>query len=158
MKTFRILLCVAMLALTTVGCRSTQGVSSTPQQAERHDYTVMTFTGTVDGMSVSGQVRMDRDKVIWCSVSKFIEVGRAMATPDSVWVKAPLLGQDRKGNYNDLSRVAKAPLTFADLQGILESDDAERRIEELARRLDITMQVRITRREKVENLSFPFNK
>ncbi len=147
-----------MLALTTVGCRSTQGVSSTPQQAERHDYTVMTFTGTVDGMSVSGQVRMDRDKVIWCSVSKFIEVGRAMATPDSVWVKAPLLGQDRKGNYNDLSRVAKAPLTFADLQGILESDDAERRIEELARRLDITMQVRITRREKVENLSFPFNK
>ena len=38
-----------MLALTTVGCRSTQGVSSTPQQAERHDYTVMTFTGTVDG-------------------------------------------------------------------------------------------------------------
>lgn len=147
-----------MLALTTVGCRSTQGVSSTPQQAERHDYTVMTFTGTVDGMSVSGQVRMDRDKVIWCSVSKFIEVGRAMATPDSVWVKAPLLGQDRKGNYNDLSRVAKAPLTFADLQGILESDDAERRIEELARRLDITMQVRITRREKVESLSFPFNK
>lgn len=147
-----------MLALTTVGCRSTQGVSSTPQQAERHDYTVMTFTGTVDGMSVSGQVRMDRDKVIWCSVSKFFEVGRAMATPDSVWVKAPLLGQDRKGNYNDLSRVAKAPLTFADLQGILESDDAERRIEELARRLDITMQVRITRREKVENLSFPFNK
>lgn len=147
-----------MLALTIVGCRSTQGVSSTPQQAERHDYTVMTFTGTVDGMSVSGQVRMDRDKVIWCSVSKFIEVGRAMATPDSVWVKAPLLGQDRKGNYNDLSRVAKAPLTFADLQGILESDDAERRIEELARRLDITMQVRITRREKVENLSFPFNK
>ncbi len=147
-----------MLALTTVGCRSTQGVSSTPQQAERHDYTVMTFTGTVDGMSVSGQVRMDRDKVIWCSVSKFIEVGRAMATPDSVWVKAPLLGQDRRGNYNDLSRVAKAPLTFADLQGILESDDAERRIEELARRLDITMQVRITRREKVENLSFPFNK
>ena len=147
-----------MLALTTVGCRSTQGVSSTPRQAERHDYTVMTFTGTVDGMSVSGQVRMDRDKVIWCSVSKFIEVGRAMATPDSVWVKAPLLGQDRKGNYNDLSRVAKTPLTFADLQGILESDDAERRIEELARRLDITMQVRITRREKVENLSFPFNK
>ena len=57
-----------------------------------------------------------------------------------------------------MSRVAKTPLTFADLQGILESDDAERRIEELARRLDITMQVRITRREKVENLSFPFNK
>ena len=48
-----------MLALTTVGCRSTQGVSSTPQQAERHDYTVMTFTGTVDGMSVSGQVLME---------------------------------------------------------------------------------------------------
>ena len=158
MKTFRVLLCVAMLALTTVGCRSTQGVSPTPSQTERHDYTVMTFTGMVDGMSVSGQVRTDKDRVIWCSVNKFIELGRAMATTDSIWVRVPMLNRYQQGNYDDLSRLAQRRITFTDLQAILESDDVERRVTELARQLGMTVTIKITKKEKAETLTFPFNK
>lgn len=144
--------------LTLVGCRSTRTATSTPQTTEESRYTVMTFTGTVDGISVNGQVRMERDRVIWCSVSKFIELGRAMATPDSVWVQVPMLNRNQKGDYNDLSRVAQRRLTFNDLQDILESADAEQRIAELAQGLNLAAQVRITRREKADKLTFPFNK
>lgn len=149
-----------LLVLTLASCRSLKNPtpSPTPSPAESHDYTVMTFTGTMDGMTVNGQVRMDHDKMIWCSASKFIELGRAMATPDSVWVRASFIGRDQQGDYNDLSRMAKKQLTFEDLQSILESDDAEQRIEELARALGFSVQVRITRREKVAKLTFPFNK
>lgn len=150
---------MAMAAFLMAGCRSTQTVTPTPApQEERHDYTVMAFTGTANGINVSGQVRMDKDKVIWCSVNKFIELGRAMATPDSVWVRVPLANRYQKGDYNDLSRKVGRHMTFADLQAILESDDAERRIEELARSLNLAVTVKITRKTKAEKLSFPFDK
>lgn len=151
-----------LVVLSMASCRSLKSTSPsptpTPEPVESHDYTVMTFTGTMEGITVNGQVRMDHDKVIWCSASKFIELGRAMATPDSVWVRASFIGRDQQGDYNDLSRMAKRSLTFSDLQGILESDDAGQRIEELARTLGYAVQVRITRREKVAKLTFPFNK
>ena len=155
-----ILLGLGLMAMMAVGCRSTRQASApTPVETPSESlYTVMTFTGTVEGISVNGQVRMEHGKVIWCSVSKFIELGRAMATPDSVWVRASFIGRDQQGDYNDLSRMAKRSLTFSDLQGILESDDAGQRIEELARTLGYAVQVRITRREKVAKLTFPFNK
>ena len=148
-----------LAAMVVAGCRGTKSiVEPTPQQEERHDYTVMTFNGTVDGMSVSGQVRMERDKQIWCSVNKFIEVGRALATTDSVWVRVPLMNRYQKGDYKDLSRLANMQLTFKDLQGILESDDVEQKIEELGRRFGVAMRVKILRKEKVEKLTFPFDK
>ena len=49
-------------------------------------------------------------------------------------------------------------LTFKDLQGILESDDVEQKIEELGRRFGVAMRVKILRKEKVEKLTFPFDK
>ena len=159
MKTRKALLYLALAAtFALTGCRSTRTVAPIPPATETHDYTVMTFTGTVDGISVNGQVRMERNRVIWCSVSKFVELGRAMATPDSVWVQVPMLNRNQKGDYNDLSRVTHRRMSFADLQGILESDDAERRIAELAQELNLSVQVRITRREKADKLTFPFNK
>lgn len=145
-------------AIALAGCRSTRTASPTPPATEQHDYTVMTFTATVEGMSVNGQVRMEKDRVIWCSVNKFIEVGRAMATTDSLWVQVPMLNRYQQGNYNDLSRLAQTNLTFADLQDMLESDDAERRIVALAQRLGVSMTLKITRKEKVKSLTFPFNK
>lgn len=157
-RTAWIILLIA--SLTVTGCRSVKpaGPTPTPQEEETHDYTVMAFSGTVDGMSVSGQVRMDRDKVIWCSVSKIIELGRAMATPDSVWVRIPVAGRYQQGDYKDLGRLAGQKLSFADLQAILESDDPEERIRELAQRFDVSLTVKITRKEKVQKLTFPFNK
>ncbi|MBR1549505.1 MAG: DUF4292 domain-containing protein [Bacteroidales bacterium] len=154
------LLALTLLALVATGCRSTRPTPAptpvvTPTESQ---YTVMTFSGTVEGISVSGQVRMEHGKVIWCSVSKFIELGRAMATPDSLWVRATMMDLDRKGDYRDLERLSGRRIAFADLEAILLSDDADERIAALGRQLGYNVQVHITRREKADRLTFPFNK
>lgn len=150
---------LALLLLTLAGCRSSRqaaGTASTPEQ--RREYTVMTFSATADGISVNGQVRMARDSVIWVSVNKFIEVGRALATTDSIWVRSMLLPQPMAGDYRDLKRKAKLDLSFDDLQAILLADDAERRIAALAKRMGYDATVKITRRENPSSLTFPFKK
>ena len=159
MRNWKIILLMILGAMVVTGCRSTKtAVDPAAQQKETHDYTMMTFAGTVENLSVTGQVRMDRDKVIWCSVNKFIEVGRAMATPDSVWVQVPLMGRFERVDYNELSRMTKRHITFADLQAILESDDYEREITELAKSIGLSASITITKRIKAEKLTFPFDK
>ncbi len=120
--------------------------------------TVMTFTATVDGISVNGQLRMATDSIIWVSVTKLVELGRAMATPDSVWVNVPLANKYFKGNYHDISRRIDHQVSFHSLQKILEADNPERQIERLASQMGFDAKVRITRRQKVERISFPFVK
>lgn len=152
---------LVLLALAATGCRSTRNVTeppTTPVVETTPAYTVITFTGTVEGLGVSGQVRMEKGKVIWGSVSKFVELGRAMATPDSVWVRMPLMGRNQEGDYRDLERLTGNRISFADLEAILESEDAEERIAALGKRMGMSVQVKITRREKAEKLTFPFNK
>ena len=151
---------LGLMAMMAVGCRSTRQASApTPVETPSESlYTVMTFTGTVEGISVNGQVRMEHGKVIWCSVSKFIELGRAMATPDSVWLRAPLLGRNDAGDYRMVKRRTGLDISFADLQDILEADDAEQRIANLARRFGVTLTVKIKKRERVDTLTFPFRK
>ena len=146
--------------LVTTGCRSSRETTRPQAAPERtaRTYTVMTYTATVDGMSVNGQVRMAQDSIIWLNANKFIEVGRAMATPDSVWVNVPLMGQRLSGDYNDVSRKVRTKVSFNDLQEILESPDAGERIATLARRLGYEATIRITKREQVKSLTFPFNR
>ena len=86
-----------------------------------------------EGTSVSGQVRIAHDSLIWLSVTKIIELGRAMATPDSVWVTVPIANKRFAGNYHDVERHSKQPVNFAMLQEIATADDAEERIEAMAR-------------------------
>ena len=151
---------LGLMALVATGCRSTRPAAVPTPVATPvvHDYTVMTFNGIVEGMSVSGQVRMERGKVIWCSVSKLIELGRAMATPDSVWVRVPMMGLTQDGDYRDVERLTGRRITFGDLEEILASADAEQRIAALGKELGYTVNLKITRREKVDKLTFPFNK
>ena len=52
--------------------------------------------------------------------------------------------------------MAKMKITFADLEAILESDDAERQIAELGKRFGAEVKVKITKRERTGKLSFPF--
>lgn len=147
---------VGLLAVATMaGCRSTRTATPTPTE-QPSEYSMMRFTGTVDGMSIDGQVRREHGKVIWVSVSKLIELGRAMATQDSVWLRVPLMDRYQQGDYRDLERMAKMKITFADLEAILESDDAERQIAELGKRFGAEVKVRITKRERTGKLSFPF--
>ena len=129
----------------------------TPEpQAPKRELSVMTFTATVDGMNVNGQVRMASDSVLWVSVSKIIELGRAKATPDSVFINVPFLNKQFAGDYNEVSRRAGRTVSFEWLQHIATAPDAEKQAAVLARQLGLDAEVKITRREKVEKLTFPY--
>lgn len=160
-----IFLFFAIALLAVAACRSQRDTAATPDTpgtpatpAAEARYIVISFTGTVDGISVNGQVRMAKDSLIWCSVTKLLEVGRAMATPDSVWVRSSLLGVNEAGTFSQAQRKAKTNLTFSQIQELLMSDDAEQRLAEMSSTLGHPATVRITRRQQVDRLSFPFNK
>ena len=134
------LVAVATLVLVLTGCRSSRvATGTTAPTVEEPVYTALTFSGEVDGISVN-----------------FIELGRAIATPDSVRVRIPMMSRRFDGNYQDLQRATGAKTSFAELQEILESDDAEARIATLAQSLGHTAAIRITKRERKETLNFPF--
>ena len=145
---------VAAVMLAT-GCRSSEKASKSSVQRE---YLTMNFSGEADGLSFTGQLRMATDSVIWCNFSKIIEVGRAMATRDSVWVRIPLLGRNDAGDYRMVERVAGFRITFDELQAILLGNNTEEEIRRLAKRMGHDVTVRIKKRERVDNLTFPFNK
>lgn len=171
-----IILCVA--ALLMGGCRSSRRAATpsgdaapatateTPAQDATPDatplpstrYTIINFNATVEGVSANGQMRMAQDSVIWVSVNKFVELGRAMATRDSVWVNAPLFDRRFAGTYADLKRETGHDVTFEKLQAIATSDDAEQQLAKLAKRLGIGATVAITERRTADVLRFPFKK
>lgn len=132
--------------------------ASEPTTAPRRTYTVMNFTGEVEGLSVSGQLRIAQDSAMWLTVTKYIEVARGLATPDSVWLRSPLLGIDRGADYGDLRQRLHRHISYNDLQTLALADDAEERISQLARQLGFDATVHITRREQVPALTFPYNK
>ena len=154
--------------LLLAGCHGTKRAARTieppaapveePAAPQKRTYTVVTFDATVEGVTVNGQLRMAEDSAMWVSVSKIIEVGRAMCTPDSLWLRAPLLGRDDALDYAALRRLTGKDITFAEMQQIATADDAEERIAALARQLGFDATVRITARRRVERLSFPYTK
>ncbi len=159
MKRTSLLLLLA--ALLVVGCRSTRQTAGTdiqPAAPQESRFTAMTFSGQADGYNVTGQVRMAKDSILWCSVTKLVELGRAMATPDSIYLRAPLMALSSKGDYATLRRKTGVNISFAELQDMLESPDAEQRIAQLAKQLGHSVTIRITKRVHVDKLTFPFNK
>ena len=163
MKRHRHILVIGLLAVLAVGCRSTRQATTTApasvaEQPEppRRELTVTTFTAMVNGISASGQLRMAEDSVIWLNVTKLVELGRGLATKDSVWLSVPLADRYFAGTYADLQRLTKRRITYADLQAMVKADDAEEQIEALAASLGYEAKVYITARRKVERLTFPF--
>lgn len=148
------------------GCCSTrQATTATPTTGEvaapaapQRELSVTTFTAIVNGVSASGQMRVAEDSVLWVSVNKLVELGRAMATQDSVWLNAPLANKDFAGTYDDLQRLTKRYITFDDLMAVAMADDAGEQISSLAASLGFEMKVYITGRRKVNKLTFPFKK
>ena len=71
--------------------------------------------------SVNGTLRMQKDKVIWISVTGpfSIEVFRAMITPDSVMLLDKLQNKIVRRNISYLQNVVQLPLDFYDLQDLL---------------------------------------
>ena len=140
MKRHSHILVIVAVALLAVGCRSTRQAATAPvevaaPQTPQRQLSVITFTAIVEGISASGQMRVAEDSVLWISVNKLIELGRAMATPDSVWV-----------------------ITFDEMQTMAMADDGGEQISQLAASLGFNATVYITGRRKVDRLTFPFKK
>lgn len=166
MQTAALALAALLLA---AGCHHTKQIATTQPPATDTDtetvtapkhceYTAINFTGEAAGLSVNGQLRVAKDSAMWLSVSKIVEVARALATQDSVWLRAPMMGIDTVADYNTLSQRMRRRVTYADLQDIALDDNAEERIVELARLLGFDAKVRFTQRRRLESLTFPYPK
>ena len=161
------LLLLAMATLSFGACHSSRHTARTPQPddtvASRHEtpkrvLSVIPFTAEVEGMAVSGQLRMAEDSVMWLTASKFIEVGRAMATADSVFLHAPLMGREEAMDYATLHRRTGVKTSLRDLQQMALAPDASQRIADLADKLGFSVTVHVGQRRQVDELSFPFVK
>lgn len=160
--------CVLTLAVLTLGgCRSSRETVApagpttdtvTPVRMPQREYTVANFTASVAGITASGQMRIAQDSALWVSVSKLMEIGRAMATVDSVWVTAPMAGIRFAGTYVELSKRIGRTVSYDELQTIATSDDAAERMVRLARELGFDASVSFKRSQQVEHLTFPYKK
>lgn len=163
MKRHSYILVIAAVALLAVGCRSTRQAATAPvevaaPQAPQRQLSVITFTAIVEGISASGQMRVAEDSVLWVSVNKLIELGRAKATKDSVWVTTTFGDHHFAGSYDDLQRLTKRRITFDEMQAMAMADDGGEQISRLAASLGFNATVYITGRRKVDRLTFPFKK
>ena len=163
MKRYSYILVIVAVALLAVGCRSTRQAATAPvevaaPQTPQRQLSVITFTAIVEGISASGQMRVAEDSVLWISVNKLIELGRAMATPDSVWVTTTFGDHNFAGSYDDLQRLTKRRITFDEMQAMALADDAGEQISQLAASLGFNATVYVTGRRTVNRLSFPFKK
>lgn len=162
-----IVLILVMTTLLVTGCHHTRKIAGTQPPAPATEttpvavhceYTAINFTGEAEGINVNGQLRVAKDSAMWLSITKIVEVARALATQDSVWLRAPMLGIDTVTDYPTLSQRMHRQVNYADLQAIALDQNAEAQIVELARMLGFNASVRFTQRRRLENLSFPFPK
>ena len=93
---------------------------SIPEPPDTVEYDCLTanFECLYDGVTVNGQVRLKRDSVLWLSASKFVELGRALFTEDSVFVYAKVMNRYFSGTYSDLEAATGIITDFFTLQSI----------------------------------------
>ena len=82
-------------------------------------YYTTNFSCTVRGVSVNGQIRMVSDSIIWISVSKVVELGRAIATPTGVKGYSKLMNKYYDGSYADLRTRWGIDADFATIEALL---------------------------------------
>ena len=169
-RTHRTLALAACALLLAAGCRSHKEASrpdrprqeqadgrERPTRQRPRTYTLIQFSGTADGTSFSGQMRVAEDSLIWVSLSKFVELGRAQATPDSVAAYSRLLGRRFDGTYADVQSRFKVKATFGELQRTALGDGLEAYVETLGRKLGHEVHISVSKREQVPSLTFPFS-
>lgn len=123
----------ALVAVTLVGCRSTKTAAEREKQpaavepktttVELCETLTANFQCEVEDITISGQVRMRRDSVLWLSANKFIELGRAKFTPDSVFVYAKVMNRYFEGTYADLQKVLGVATDYATLQALFMGEN-----------------------------------
>ncbi|MBQ9587661.1 MAG: DUF4292 domain-containing protein [Bacteroidales bacterium] len=77
------------------------------------------FSCVVDGMTASGQIRLMCDSVIWVSLSKVIEIGRAKFTPSHVSAYIKLINKSFNGDYALIAKRYGVDVDFATMQALL---------------------------------------
>ncbi len=77
------------------------------------------FSCNVNGITVNGQIRMAKDSIIWVSINKIIEIGRAKLTPDRVQVNVKLLNKNYDGDYAGLKRQWDIDIDYATAEALL---------------------------------------
>lgn len=133
---------VALAALAATGCKShrhlhrndgaAQDSTRTETNVRRekpvrldtiinstYRYYTANFSCTVQGIAVNGQIRMVSDSIIWISVNKLIEVGRAIATPSGVKGYSKLLNKYFEGSYADIRNRWGIDADFGTLEALL---------------------------------------
>ena len=80
------------------------------------------FNCTVQGINVNGQLRMAKDSIIWVSVNKLLELGRAQLTPTKAQAYAKLIGKKYDLSYNDIQKNWGIDVDFVTLQALLTAN------------------------------------
>ncbi|MBR4176933.1 MAG: DUF4292 domain-containing protein [Bacteroidales bacterium] len=132
-----------LLILLFTGCRSHKELQRTdktdttatvvkpkppaPPATENLDYIAVTdyasyranFSCSVQGITVNGQIRMAKDSVVWLSINKIVELGRAKLTPNRVQFSARLLSKDYDGGYEGLKSRWGIDADYATIEALL---------------------------------------
>lgn len=134
-----LLIAVAVLMTAMTACKSTKDVTQTPETptpppAVNHltvndvrnaDFSTlsMNFRTEIDGVGVSGQVRIQKDKVIWVSISKIIELARVKMTTDSVYASVKVKNQAFQGTYAQFQKEFGIAINYDIMQALLIGND-----------------------------------
>ncbi len=84
-----------------------------------YKYYSANFSCEVDGIAVTGQIRIVHDSAIWISVNKIIEVGRVLITPTKVQGYVKLLSKCYDGDFAGIAKRWGLDLDFATLEAML---------------------------------------
>lgn len=150
MKNFRLLIPFLAIVLLFASCRSHKNLPSRPMQQDdtpmvenpivtpepdkpyvapdEPSYSTLqaNIICKTNGMSANGQLRMIKDSVIWVSLNKIIELGRAKITPDSVLVHIKPTNEYIRIPMKELE--SQYGLDFATIQAIFTGSDVTNRI------------------------------
>ena len=164
-------LVLALLALTVAGCRShreaAHGTPAAPNSgtaaptdpanppAYVPQYYTANFTCTTQGITAKGQLRLQPDSVLWATVSKIIELGRARLTPDSVVVHVKVNNSCFRGTYIDLYRRFGYRTSFDEVVKMATAEDAEAQIAALLNSLSLDATVSMEPWKQTQRLTFP---
>ncbi|MBR0073094.1 MAG: DUF4292 domain-containing protein [Bacteroidales bacterium] len=137
--THTILFAVGLSLMAVTACKTPKTVvkdsgTPTPPPVAKHitvsdianaDFSTlaMNFSTELMDIGVSGQVRIQKDKVIWISVSKLLELGRVKMTPDSVYATVKLKNQAFRGTYNQFQKQFGIAMNFDIAQALLVGND-----------------------------------
>lgn len=134
-----LLIAVAVMMTVMTSCKSTKKVTQTPEipppPPEVNHLTVkdirnadfstlsMNFGTEIDVVRVSGQVRIKKDKVIWVSISKIIELARVKMTTDSVYASVKVKNQAFQGTYTQFQKEFGIAINYDIMQALLIGND-----------------------------------